>query len=70
PPRSRAGDRPVSKRCAQVLNEALHEVFAERDDVYLLGEDERGRIEERCESRLEETIAAAEDAPAATPEAA
>ena len=35
-----------------------------------LGEHERGRIEERCESRLEETIAAAEDAPAATPEAA
>ena len=29
----------MSKRCVQVLNEALHEVFAERDDVYLLGED-------------------------------
>jgi len=29
----------VSKRCVQVLNEALHEVFADRDDVYLLGED-------------------------------
>ena len=27
------------KRCVQVLNEALHEVFAARDDVYLLGED-------------------------------
>jgi pyruvate/2-oxoglutarate/acetoin dehydrogenase E1 component len=27
------------KRCAQVLNEALHGVFAERADVYLLGED-------------------------------
>ncbi len=27
------------KRCVQVLNEALHEVFSERDDVYLLGED-------------------------------
>jgi pyruvate/2-oxoglutarate/acetoin dehydrogenase E1 component len=29
----------LSKRCVQVLNEALHEVFAERDDVMLLGED-------------------------------
>ena len=29
----------MSKRCVQVLNEALHEVFADRDDVYLLGED-------------------------------
>jgi pyruvate/2-oxoglutarate/acetoin dehydrogenase E1 component len=27
------------KRCVQVLNEALHEIFAERGDVYLLGED-------------------------------
>jgi pyruvate/2-oxoglutarate/acetoin dehydrogenase E1 component len=27
------------KRCAQVLNEALHEVFEQHDDVYLLGED-------------------------------
>jgi pyruvate/2-oxoglutarate/acetoin dehydrogenase E1 component len=27
------------KRCVQVLNETLHELFAERDDVYLLGED-------------------------------
>jgi pyruvate/2-oxoglutarate/acetoin dehydrogenase E1 component len=27
------------KRCVQVLNEALHEIFAERDDVMLLGED-------------------------------
>ncbi len=27
------------KRCVQVLNEALHEIFASRDDVYLLGED-------------------------------
>ncbi len=27
------------KRCVQVLNEALHEVFAQRDDVFLLGED-------------------------------
>jgi len=27
------------KRCVQVLNEALHEIFDERDDVYLLGED-------------------------------
>lgn len=27
------------KRCAQVLNEALHAVFTERDDVFLLGED-------------------------------
>ncbi|MDQ3670974.1 MAG: alpha-ketoacid dehydrogenase subunit beta [Actinomycetota bacterium] len=29
----------MSKRCVQVLNEALHKIFAERDDVYLLGED-------------------------------
>ena len=27
------------KRCAQALNEALHEVFEQRDDVHLLGED-------------------------------
>ncbi|MGH3133860.1 MAG: alpha-ketoacid dehydrogenase subunit beta, partial [Gaiellaceae bacterium] len=27
------------KRCVQALNEALHEIFAERDDVFLLGED-------------------------------
>jgi 2-oxoisovalerate dehydrogenase E1 component len=27
------------KRCVQVLNEALHEIFVDRDDVYLLGED-------------------------------
>jgi pyruvate/2-oxoglutarate/acetoin dehydrogenase E1 component len=27
------------KRCVQALNEALLELFAERDDVYLLGED-------------------------------
>ncbi|MGH3078661.1 MAG: alpha-ketoacid dehydrogenase subunit beta [Gaiellaceae bacterium] len=27
------------RRCVQVLNEALHEVFASRDDVHLLGED-------------------------------
>ena len=33
-----------------------------------LDDGERGRIEEVCESRLAETIAAAEDAPAATPE--
>ncbi len=29
----------MSKRCVQVLNEALHELFASRDDVSLLGED-------------------------------
>jgi pyruvate/2-oxoglutarate/acetoin dehydrogenase E1 component len=28
-----------TKRCVQVLNETLHELFAERDDVFLLGED-------------------------------
>jgi pyruvate/2-oxoglutarate/acetoin dehydrogenase E1 component len=28
-----------SRRCVQVLNEALHALFAARDDVYLLGED-------------------------------
>jgi pyruvate/2-oxoglutarate/acetoin dehydrogenase E1 component len=27
------------KRCVQVLNEALHELFATREDVHLLGED-------------------------------
>jgi len=27
------------KRCVQVLNETLHELFVERDDVVLLGED-------------------------------
>lgn len=30
---------PPYKRCVQVLNDALHEVFAAREDVYLLGED-------------------------------
>ena len=30
---------PPQQRCAQVLNEALHEVFAARADVFLLGED-------------------------------
>jgi pyruvate/2-oxoglutarate/acetoin dehydrogenase E1 component len=29
----------AQKRCVQVLNETLHELFAEREDVYLLGED-------------------------------
>jgi pyruvate/2-oxoglutarate/acetoin dehydrogenase E1 component len=29
----------MSRRCVQVLNEALHEIFAARDDVDLLGED-------------------------------
>jgi pyruvate/2-oxoglutarate/acetoin dehydrogenase E1 component len=29
----------MSQRCVQVLNEALHEIFAARDDVDLLGED-------------------------------
>jgi pyruvate/2-oxoglutarate/acetoin dehydrogenase E1 component len=29
----------VSKRCVQALNETLHELFGERDDVFLLGED-------------------------------
>jgi 2-oxoisovalerate dehydrogenase E1 component len=29
----------MSQRCVQVLNEALHDVFEARDDVYLLGED-------------------------------
>ena len=27
------------KRCVQVLNDALHEIFSARDDVCLLGED-------------------------------
>ena len=30
---------PAHKRCVQVLNETLHELFDTRDDVYLLGED-------------------------------
>jgi pyruvate/2-oxoglutarate/acetoin dehydrogenase E1 component len=30
---------PPYQRCVQVLNGALHELFAEREDVYLLGED-------------------------------
>jgi pyruvate/2-oxoglutarate/acetoin dehydrogenase E1 component len=30
---------PSQKRCAQALNEALHDLFAARDDVFLLGED-------------------------------
>jgi len=46
----------------------------ERDPLTVAGarleEQERGAIEERCEVRLQETIVAAEDAPAATPEAA
>jgi pyruvate/2-oxoglutarate/acetoin dehydrogenase E1 component len=29
----------TNQRCVQVLNEALHELFAEREDVFLLGED-------------------------------
>jgi pyruvate/2-oxoglutarate/acetoin dehydrogenase E1 component len=29
----------AAQRCVQVLNEALHELFATRDDVVLLGED-------------------------------
>ena len=29
----------MSERCVQVLNETLHELFASRDDVSLLGED-------------------------------
>jgi pyruvate/2-oxoglutarate/acetoin dehydrogenase E1 component len=29
----------IEQRCVQVLNEALHELFEQRDDVYLLGED-------------------------------
>ncbi|MGH3133861.1 MAG: thiamine pyrophosphate-dependent dehydrogenase E1 component subunit alpha [Gaiellaceae bacterium] len=45
-----------------------------RDPLILAGarlaDDERRTIEEACERRLAETIAAAEDAPAATPEAA
>jgi pyruvate/2-oxoglutarate/acetoin dehydrogenase E1 component len=31
--------RGRERRCVQVLNEALHELFAARDDVLLLGED-------------------------------
>jgi len=46
----------------------------ERDPLTVTGarldDGERSRIEEACERRLAETIAAAEDAPAATPEAA
>ena len=30
---------PAQKRCVQALNEALHEIFLARDDVYFLGED-------------------------------
>jgi len=30
---------PQPRRCVQVLNEALHEIFASREDVILLGED-------------------------------
>jgi 2-oxoisovalerate dehydrogenase E1 component len=29
----------ADRRCVQVLNGALHEIFEEREDVYLLGED-------------------------------
>jgi pyruvate/2-oxoglutarate/acetoin dehydrogenase E1 component len=29
----------MAARCAQILNEALHELFERRSDVYLLGED-------------------------------
>jgi pyruvate/2-oxoglutarate/acetoin dehydrogenase E1 component len=29
----------MAKRCVEVLNETLHELFASREDVYLLGED-------------------------------
>jgi 2-oxoisovalerate dehydrogenase E1 component len=29
----------AQKRCVQVLNESLHELFEQREDVYLLGED-------------------------------
>lgn len=50
------------------------EARRERDPLTVAGarldDGERRRIEEACESRLAETIAAAEDAPAATPEAA
>jgi TPP-dependent pyruvate/acetoin dehydrogenase alpha subunit len=46
----------------------------ERDPLTVAGarldDGERARLEEACESSLGETIAAAEDAPAATPEAA
>ena len=37
--RGRGRGSSVSKRCVQVLNETLHELFASRDDVSLLGED-------------------------------
>ena len=50
------------------------EARRERDPLTVAGarldDGERARIEEACERRLAETIAAAEDAPAATPEAA
>jgi len=50
------------------------EARREQDPLSVAGarleDDERRRIEEKCERRLSETIAAAEDAPAATPEAA
>jgi TPP-dependent pyruvate/acetoin dehydrogenase alpha subunit len=46
----------------------------ERDPLTVAGaqleDGERARIEDACESRLAETIAAAEEAPAATAEAA
>ena len=29
----------MARRCVEVLNETLHELFASRDDVYVLGED-------------------------------
>ena len=49
-------------------------VRRERDPLTVAGarldDGERARIEEACEGRLAETIAAAEGAPAATPEAA
>jgi TPP-dependent pyruvate/acetoin dehydrogenase alpha subunit len=57
-------------------NRDLAEIDArrERDPLTVTGarldDGERSRIEEACERRLAETIAAAEDAPAATPEAA
>jgi TPP-dependent pyruvate/acetoin dehydrogenase alpha subunit len=50
------------------------EARRERDPLTIAGsrlaEDERRRLEETCERRLAETIAAAEDAPAASAEAA
>jgi pyruvate/2-oxoglutarate/acetoin dehydrogenase E1 component len=36
---SGAASTEASLRCAQALNEALHEIFERRDDVYLIGED-------------------------------